>query len=61
MDKKPVVTYQSPRGDTWNLCADCQREAVERDAWPRDATGQEYCTVSHGLHDGRCDGCQRAE
>jgi hypothetical protein len=53
-----VTTYQSPTGSTINVCHDCEVDKVRSESgWWRDTTGQEYCTCSHGLHDGECDFC----
>lgn len=48
-----VITYQSPRGGTINVTP--RQEAAYRAAgtWPRDRFGEEYCSVSHGLHVGQ--------
>ena len=54
-----VVTWQAPRGDTLNVCQDCQ-SAYERDgAWLKNDIGEEYCQVSRGLHEWLCDICDR--
>lgn len=54
--KKPtgpqVVTYQSPAGHRLNLTPDQAAELTAWNAWPRDPSGEEYCSVSHGLHAG---------
>lgn len=52
---KKVVTYQAPNGETIDICQDC--EAKLADNWPRNNRGEEFCSVSHGLHDGDCDTC----
>ena len=52
------VTFQSPRGATINICPAHQHRLHVDHAWPRDAAGEEYCTVSHGLHDGCCHYCE---
>ena len=52
-----VVTYQSPSGQTIDICRDCEQELTARASWPRDDRGQEYCSVSRGLHDGTCHVC----
>lgn len=47
-----VITYQSPSGSTIALTR-AQIETLEKAGkWPKDHTGQEYCTVSYGLHEG---------
>lgn len=45
-----VVTYQSPRGNKINICPACESRLNAAGTWPRDASGEEYCQVSHGLH-----------
>lgn len=54
MTTAKVTTYQAPNGITANICADCEQRLAS--SWPRNESG-EYCTVSHGLHDGECDYC----
>lgn len=54
-----VITYQAPGGATLDMTP-AQIEICERAGkWPRcksgASVGQEYCTVSHGLHDGSPD------
>jgi len=53
-----VITYQSPTGRTIAICQPHIATLKQQDQWPVDATGQEYCTVSHGLHQGICDYCE---
>ena len=53
---KKVITWQSPAGAQIDICEAC--EAAAGDDWPRDSRGQEFCTVSQGLHTGRCDLCE---
>lgn len=48
-----VVTYQSPSGSTIRICDLCGERL--RGEWPKDGTGQEYCSVSKGSHWGNCD------
>lgn len=47
-----VITYQAPSGQIIDLTRAqiSMLGAVCR--WPRTAGGEEYCTVSHGLHVG---------
>ena len=54
-DDARVVTWQSPRGGTVDVCLSCERARMGR--WPRDRWGDEYCTASRGLHEGSCDLC----
>ena len=47
-----VITYQAPNGETIDLSTG-QVEMLERaQKWPRNSRGEEYCSVSHGLHEG---------
>ena len=47
-----VITYQAPNGETIDLTS-AQVEMLERaQKWPRNSRGEEYCSVSHGLHEG---------
>ena len=46
-----VITYQAPNGETIDLSL-AQVAMLERaQKWPRNSRG-EYCSVSHGLHEG---------
>ena len=46
-----VITYQAPNGETIDLTS-AQVEMLERaQKWPRNSRGEEYCSVSHGLHE----------
>lgn len=60
-----VVTYTSSSGSKINVCPGCERRFRRLGEWPRDARGEEYATVSHGLHLGICDthsgGCDTCE
>lgn len=53
-----VVTWQSARGESRNVCRACARKIRANGKWLRDIHGEEYATVSHGLHVGACDVCQ---
>ena len=47
-----VVTYQAPNGETIDL-SQAQVAMLERGGkWPRTSRGEEFCSVSHGLHEG---------
>ena len=49
---RKVITYQAPSGGTIDLTR-AQVARLERAGkWPRNSRGEEYCTVSHGLHAG---------
>ena len=52
-----VVTWQSPTGAQMTVCTKCEATAT---TWPKDHTGQEYCTVSKGRHHGECDVCDHS-
>jgi hypothetical protein len=47
-----VFTYQAPSGSTINLTRSQKRTLERAHAWPRNSRGEEYCSVSHGLHVG---------
>lgn len=51
-----VVTYLSPRGNTINICPACETALKAEGKWPKDWDGQEFCSVTHGLHMGFCVG-----
>lgn len=48
-----VITYQSPAGHRITLSERQVRHLNLAGKWPLDSTGQEYRSVSHGLHDGQ--------
>lgn len=50
-----VVTWQSPGGGTMKVCRKCEEDFRQRGKWPRNARGEEYCTVSRGAHEGVCE------
>jgi len=47
-----VITYNTPRGRKINLTQPQVRALEENGTWPRSVSGEEYCQVSHGLHEG---------
>lgn len=49
-----VVTWQAPSGGSIEVCRRCEKK---RGNWPRNSRGEEYCSVSRGLHSGTCDLC----
>lgn len=49
-----VITWSSGNGDTIDICPRCEARLEADRKWPKDARGQEYAQVSHGLHDGEC-------
>jgi hypothetical protein len=48
-----VISYSSPSGYTIDLTERQVAMLRAKHVWPRDSKGQEYCTVSHGLHETR--------
>jgi len=50
-----IITYQSPAGNWIHLAEDQVSLLEGLGVWPKDQTGQEYCSVSHGLHPGEPD------
>ena len=52
-----VITYQAPNGEQVDVCRRCERILDDAGRWLRASDGQEYCTVSHGLHRGTCGVC----
>ena len=50
-----VVTWSTPSGLYIEVCADCAVRLTAMRAWPRAATGVEYCTVSMGAHRSMCE------
>jgi hypothetical protein len=50
-----VVTWSAPSGGTIDICTACQeRLEAAGEGWPRNRSGQEYCQVHQGLHNGEC-------
>lgn len=47
-----VITYQAPSGATIDLTEAQIRMLEKAGKWIRSDQGEEYCTVSHGLHVG---------
>ncbi len=56
---RTVITYSSGRSQI-SICTLCERRHEAAGTWPSDTWGTEYCTVSHGEHEGVCD-LSRAE
>lgn len=54
---RQVVTWQAPNGQTIDICRKCEASLDGR--WPKNSRGEEFCTVSHGLHSGSCDICTK--
>lgn len=54
---KKVVTYQASNGQILRICPECEKSLMARE-WPRNERGEEYATVSQGLHYYYCDICQ---
>lgn len=45
-----AVTYQSSNGERIHITPTQEKKMKAAGIWPRCSTGEEYCTVSHGLH-----------
>jgi hypothetical protein len=56
-----VTTYISSSQQTITLCLKCERKYEKNYAWPKDSKGQEFCSVSYGLHYGWCEVCQERQ
>jgi len=57
-----VITYQTPSGDTIQVCEACEREIQEwKEPWPKNKKGEEYCSIYMGQHPGICDLCGKGE
>lgn len=52
MENCKVITWQTPSGEKINVTPKQEKMARKMGKWPRSAKGEEYCTVSHGLHCG---------
>lgn len=48
-----VITWQAPSGATANITPAQEERMRLAGVWPKSDSGEEYCTVSHGLHDGQ--------
>ena len=48
-----VVTWQDSSGNQIDICEDCERRMKANGTWPRTQYS-EYCSVSRGLHHGKC-------
>ncbi len=53
-----VITWQTPSDDQLDICSRCQSACEASGEWPRSDHGEEYCSVSRGMHRGFCDLCQ---
>jgi hypothetical protein len=51
-NRTKVITWQAPNGQTIDLTRSQERQLRRAGVWPRNSRGEEYCTVSHGLHVG---------
>lgn len=47
-----VTTYSTAAGRTINLTSSQTNALEAAGEWPRTAKGDEYCQVSHSLHEG---------
>lgn len=45
-----VITYQAPNGEKIDLTEKEIRNYKKSGTWPKNSIGQEYCSVSKGLH-----------
>jgi hypothetical protein len=52
MKQTKVITYQAANGAKINLTIPQIRALDKAGVWPRNSRGEEYATVSHGLHAG---------
>lgn len=60
MSKQKVITYQDTRGGSVDICVPCETKLARSNNWPKNAFGEQYATVSHGLHIGTCEFCKGA-
>lgn len=47
-----TITWQSPCGAKIQVTPKQEKVMKAAGFWPRDDRDEEYCSVSHGLHDG---------
>ena len=47
-----VTTWQAPNGETINLTRRQESMLETNGLWPKNSRGEEYRSVSHGLHEG---------
>lgn len=47
-----VTTWQARGGAVIHLTPEQEEALASAGVWPKDERGQEYCSVSHGLHEG---------
>lgn len=47
-----VITWQAPNGETIDVTPEAEEKFNLAGVWPRNAIGEYYCKVSHGLHRG---------
>lgn len=50
---EPVITWQSPRSRNVNVTPDQEQTLKDARVWLKDCNGNDYATVSRGLHNGR--------
>jgi hypothetical protein len=48
-----IITWQSPSGRTVAITRRQEKTLRKAGFWPRDSHGDEFCSVSHGLHIGQ--------
>lgn len=51
-NRSKVITYSAPSGGEISLTRSQAKRLTAAGRWPRNARGEEYCQVSHGLHTG---------
>lgn len=59
-EKKKVVTYMTTLNEYICICPQCDARLTQAREWPRGQSGEEFATVSRGLHWASCDICQAA-
>lgn len=50
-----VVTWQSPNGLTLDITPEAEEILTAARCWPKTEGGDEYASVSRGLHTGEAD------
>lgn len=45
-----VITWQAPNGAKINITPKAEVLMKEKGFWPKNSIGEEYCSVSRGLH-----------
>lgn len=47
-----VITWKTPSDARIDITPAQERMLKERGVWPKDSRGEEFCSVSRGLHHG---------